>query len=246
MCYSVAYLEKKLSNLAARYKSLLPPGWSAQSSLTEKTNKPAVYYFVSGFSNPRLAVITSNGIEFLRWGLIPFWTKDVAQAQKLRLATLNAKGETVFQKPSFRGSIRSKRCLLPVNGFFEWRELQGKKYPYFIHKEDISLFSLGCIYDEWPNPESGEMLKTFSIITTPANQLLEVIHNRKKRMPLIISRDIEKQWLDTRLSENQILNLIKPYTGAFEAYTVSQMINNTRNDRNTPDAIKPVTYQELA
>lgn len=246
MCYSIAYLEKKMSKLLARYQSLLPSEWSHQIlEADHKTDLP-VYYFVSGFSHPELAVITPDGIDFMTWGLIPFWVKNEAQAQKLRTATLNAVGETVFDKPSFRGSIRSKRCLLPVNGFFEWRDFQGKKYPYFIHKEEKALFSLGCVYDEWANPVSGELLKTFSIITTPANKLLEIIHNRKKRMPLILLEEHEEKWIDTSLEPDKIKELILPnLKDNLQAYTVSRDLNYSRNQRNIPKSLEVFEYEGL-
>ncbi len=245
MCYSVAYLEKKLSKLVERYKNILPPGWESQNIQTKNSTELPVYYFVSGFSHPILNILTEHGLEHLNWGLIPFWVRNDIQAKKIRVGTLNAVGETVFEKPSFRASIRSKRCLLPVSGFFEWREFAGKKHPYFIHKNNKEIFSLGCIYDTWTDSETGEIHKTFSIITTPANPLLAIIHNRKKRMPLIIGMQDEKQWLNPTLSEKQVKDLIKPYSGNLEAYTVSQMLNYSRNDRNIPDAVNPYQYADL-
>ncbi len=246
MCYSVAYLEKKMSKLVSRYENLLPQGWSRQLLQDSESADLPVYYFVSGFSHPKLPVITAGGVVFCTWGLIPFWTKNEVQAQKLRSATLNAVGETAFEKPSFRRSIRSKRCLLPVNGFFEWRDFHGKKYPYFIHKEDKALFSLGCIFDEWANPCSGEIIHTFSIITTPANPLLEIIHNRKRRMPLILSGEHEEMWIDASLTSYKIKRLLLPnVTEKLMAYTVSRDLNFSRNERNSPKALEIIDYNEL-
>lgn len=246
MCYSVAYLEKKLTNLVNRYASLLPPGWKPDAMQQHIASKLPAYYFVSGFSHPKLPVIIESGISLFSWGLIPFWVKSPEEAAKLRSGTLNAVGETVFKKPSFRGSIRQRRCLLPVSGFFEWREYLGKKYPYYIQSNDGMLLSLGGIYDEWTNPESGEVIRSFSIITTAANALLEVIHNRKKRMPLILEGESEKQWIQPGLDAEDIQKIIKPFDqNTLTAHTVSRALNFSRNERNIPEATELASYPEL-
>lgn len=246
MCYSVAYLEKKLSKLVSRYSSLLPPEWQSGNFDTPPAGELPVYYFVSGFTHPHLPIFTASGLKLASWGLIPFWVKTPEAATKLRTGTLNAVGETVFDKPSFRGSIRQKRCILPVSGFYEWREYRGTKYPYYIQSHDGTLMSLGCIHDEWTNRQSGEIINSFSIITTPANELLEVIHNRKKRMPLILPPAIESEWLTYQLNNEEIKALIKPLDhNLLKAHTVSRHLNNSRNKRDTPEAIEPVNDPEL-
>jgi putative SOS response-associated peptidase YedK len=242
MCYSIAYLEKKAKKLAERYRDILPADWSAHLS---EEDVPA-YHFVSGFSHPALAVIQQEKISVLEWGLIPFWVKDAAVAKKIRPGTLNAVGETVFEKPSFKDSIPSRRCLLPVNGFFEWREVNGKKYPYFIQLKGVNIFSLGCIYDSWTDKQTGEVQRTFSILTTPANPMMEKIHNTKKRMPLIIPQDEEKSWVDPTRDIMEIKSYIIPYKRHdMEAYPVSRMLNNVRHERNIPQAVQQVNYPEL-
>ncbi len=247
MCYSVAYLEKKISKLVNRYKSLLPPDWQPGNIHHHHAGELPVYYFVSGFSHPNLPIFTASGLTLASWGLIPFWSKSTETAAKIRTGTLNAVGETVFDKPSYRGSIRQKRCILPVSGFYEWREHRGTKYPYYIHSNDGSLMSLGCIYDKWTNPESGEIIDSFSIITTPANDLLEVIHNRKKRMPLILPPEKEKEWLTPQMKNEEIKALIKPLDSTkLSAHTVSRQLNHSRNVRDIPEAIEPVNYPELS
>ncbi len=145
-----------------------------------------------------------------------------------------------------RSSIRQRRCILPVSGFFEWREYLGKKYPYYIQSSEGRLLSLGCIYDEWTNPESGEIIQSFSIITTAANALLEVIHNRKKRMPLILEGESEQQWIHPGQDVDDIQKLIKPFDqNTLTAHTVSRALNFSRNERNIPEAIEPFKHPEL-
>lgn len=272
MCYSIAYLERKAKKLAERYKDLLPADWSdlygtdtEEAEEIEETAAPAVrqafplkvhetgtqdelpvYYFVSGFAHPLLPVIRHDGIFLHQWGLVPFWAKDAAVADDIRTKTLNAMGETVFEKPSFKGSILSKRCLLPVSGFFEWREVNKVKYPYFIRLRDEGLFSLGCIYASWTDKQTGEIRDTFSILTTPANPLMEKIHNLKKRMPLIISRSNEVAWADPQLDAAGIRNLIRPLDETLmTAHTVSRMVNNPRNERNIAEVLEEVHYHEI-
>ena len=108
---------------------------------------------------------------------MPFWTKDEVAAERIRTQTLNARAETIHQKPSFRASIMTKRCLVLVDGFYEWREEGKKKYPYYISLASNDAFALAGIWDRWLNNSTGEVKDTFSIITTRANPLLERIHN---------------------------------------------------------------------
>lgn len=204
------------------------------------------FYFVSGFSFPFLPVIRHDGLHLCQWGLVPHWAKDSAFADDIRSKTLNARGETVFGKPSFRGSITSKRCLLPVSGFFEWRAVNKMKYPYFIRLKEEQLFSLGCIFDTWTDRLTGEHRQTFSIVTTAANPLMETIHNLKKRMPLIIGREDEAAWADPGLDVREIKELIKPFDeNRMEAWTVSRSLNSPRNQRDIPQALEKVVYEEL-
>jgi putative SOS response-associated peptidase YedK len=243
MCYNIAYLEARAEKYANRYKDIPQITW--QQRLEFEKGLP-VYYFVSGFVHPRLPVLTTTGLHLYEWGLIPAWVKDEATAKDLRTKTLNAVGETVFEKPSFRSSIAKKRCLVSVSGFYEWRDYKKKKYPYFVKVKDEDIFSLGGIYENWVDKNTGEVHDTFSILTTAANPLMEKIHNLKKRMPLILTREQEKQWLDPSLSPEEIKKLITPFDERLmEAYSVSQQANSPRNNRNVPEIMNKVEYAEL-
>jgi putative SOS response-associated peptidase YedK len=242
MCYNIEFLERRMQKYDERYKHILPPDHSDRLVQTELP----VYYFVSGFSHPILPIVKYDGIFLFEWGLIPFWTKDHASADDIRNKTLNAVGETVFEKPSFRKSIISKRCLLGINGFYEWREFNKQKYPYFIKTLSSDIFSLGCIYENWVDNTTGEIRNTFSILTTPANPLMEKIHNQKKRMPLILAKEDEALWIDPRLTTEQIKTCIKPYNEAdMTAYTISKQANNASNNRNISEITQRVEYPEL-
>jgi putative SOS response-associated peptidase YedK len=243
MCYAIAYLTKRLEKYAERYEVTVIP---KSSSGTEIQDDLPVYFFSSGFDHPVLPVVTSDGIFFSHWGLIPSWVNNSNTANDLKAKTLNAMGETVFEKPSFRKAVASQRCLLGINGFYEWRLFNKTKYPYLITTLNQEIFSLGCLYDTWQNPENGEQLHTFSIITTPANPLMEKIHNTKKRMPLIIPEEFEKDWISAGLTPSEVAELIKPYNEKdMKAITISQKVNNVKNTRNVPEIMNPVTYPEL-
>lgn len=173
------------------------------------------------------AVIESNGerrIGQLRWGLIPSWAKD----EKMAYSTINAKAETVHEKPAFRNAFQRKRCLLPADGFYEWQKDGGKKQPMRIVMKDKSIFSMAGIYDTWVSPE-GVKIHTCSIITTKPNRLMEPIHDR---MPVILRREDEGIWLDREKQDVEMLqSLLLPYSEEeMFAYPVAAMVGNVRND----------------
>lgn len=156
--------------------------------------KPQEY--INGFEFPLTPVIIDkqpNQILFYNWGLIPSWSKS----EDIRKMTLNAKIETLLEKPSFRNSI-NKRCLIIANGFYEWQWLDSKgknKIKYEIGIENNDLFSFAGLYSEWKNEISNEIIYTYSIITTKANTIMAIIHNTKKRMPVILKKEDEQNWL---------------------------------------------------
>lgn len=244
MCFNIEHIIQHSDALTIRYNNVLP---SLQSSKEKLLFEFPTYYFVSGFSHPILPIITSEGIQMFEWGLIPFWVKDEATAKLMQQRTLNAVGETAFEKQSFREAITNQRCLLPINGFFEWRDFNKTKYPYLIQLKNEEIFSLGCIYDSWIDQSTGEIRNTFTIITTVANPLMEKIHNLKKRMPLIINKEDEALWIDKNLSKQNTLKLIKPFDEKkMTAYTISRDANHSRYDRNQPHIIEKVEYDELS
>jgi putative SOS response-associated peptidase YedK len=150
-----------------------------------------------------LAVISTedpDSISFYRWGLIPFWAKDPSIGNKL----INARAETIAEKPSFKQAFRTKRCLVLSDGYFEWEKTK-EKTPYRICIQGCLPFAMAGIWDQWKNPE-GVVIKSFSIITTRANSLVEGIHDR---MPVILNREDEKKWL-TPAPEEKLLELLPP------------------------------------
>ena len=202
MCYYYSLAEDAIQ-LQKRFKAKI---------LEEE--KYAPFPKVSAFENKELPVIIkaeSNVIHFFHWGLVPYWTSTESDMKKMRARTANARVETIFEKKSFKKIIFSRRCLVPATGFYEWQHLWNEKIPYFIKLKNEEVFGFGGIYDQWVNTETGEIYNSFSIITTPANPLLEVIHNSKKRMPLIIDSQDEDIWLDHSITPDKIRSLLKPY-----------------------------------
>jgi putative SOS response-associated peptidase YedK len=203
-------------------------------------------YHVSAFSYPKLPVISNDDpskIQLFTWGLIPFWVKDEEAARKIREQTLNAKAETVTVKPSFRHSIKVKRCLVLADGFYEWQHVKNKTFPYYIHLKDNQLFAFAGIWDVWTNKDTEQTLKTFSIITTQANPLLAVIHNTKKRMPVILRAEDERKWLSD-ITLEEVMRLLAPCNEKeMEAHTVSNLLTTRGVPTNVPEVMRPHQYE---
>lgn len=207
--------------------------------------RPGYYYHA--FALPRLPVVCSgreSGIQLFRWGLIPSWVSSEAEAEEIMTKTFNARSETIFSKPSFRDSFRSRRCLIPVRGFFEWQHHGGRKVPWYITLRDEDIFSLAGIWDSW-SVSDGITLNTFSVVTTRANELMEEIHNTKKRMPVILPASAEELWIREGPEADELTALMQPVgSDTLAAHTVSPLISNARADRNRPELIAPYSYPQ--
>lgn len=207
-------------------------------------------YHGNGFSYPDWPVITAeepDTIKLYKWGLIPHWVKDAETAKKIRSQTLNAKSETVFEKPSFRSSIHKKRCMVISTGFYEWQDFNKKKYPYFIKLKSTELFALAGIYSHWVDKSTGEIIRSYSILTTNANPMMAKIHNSKERMPVILLPDRERDWINPDLTDEQIKSFFPAIDERLmEAYTISRLITSRKENSNVPDVMKETEYEELA
>ena len=238
MCFHNA-LTIKAKDLEHRYKAVFG---------NENHFEPI--YHASAFSHRKWPVITNNEkdkINEFSWGLIPSWTKTTEDANKIKNYTLNAVSETAFDKPSFRKSIAGKRCLVPSTGFFEWQSVHSKKYPYFINLKSCPTFSMAGLWDEWTDIDTGEIIKTFSILTTKANSLMERIHNTKKRMPVILTPENENEWLNNNMQKEDILSICKPISeDIMQAHSVSKLVSSKKEYTNQPEVQKPYIYPELS
>lgn len=202
-----------------------------------------IYYHVNGYAHPRLPVLTGNQIRLLEWGLIPPEVKNASEAFSARNKALAAKAETIFNHPVFRQTIVRDRGILLAEGFFEWRDFDGKKYPYFIKGPE--LLTIGCTLAEWRDPATGMVHTTFSIVTAPAPDSGEPDRNSIRRIPLILA-DFKK-WLDPGLQQQDIASMLVPFLGPLSSWTVSRkLIEMGEGQTNTPDISDPITYRELA
>ncbi|MBJ6119015.1 SOS response-associated peptidase [Pontibacter sp. BT310] len=180
----------------------------------------------------KLPVVTNdhpNEVQFFSWGLQPFWAKDAKAVKR----SINARAETLIEKPSFRTLLKSKRCLVPADGFYEWQASTHGKVPYRVLLKNEELFSFAGLWDEWVDRSSGEVLHTYTIITTSANEVVKPIHDR---MPVILSPEAEELWLDEHETQENLLSLLKPFKAEdMKTYQVSPLVNSPLN--NVPEVI---------
>lgn len=214
MCFHNS-MSAKAVKLAARYGRKSDIIEIYQDILDEQ-------YHVNAFNFPKYPIITqSDEVQVFNWGLIPFWTKNEKSADEIKRMTLNARADTIFEKPSFREPIMKKRCIIPSTGYFEWRHEGTKKIPYYIYLKDEPIFSMAGIYDRWLDKETGEERDTFSIITTGTNPLTDYIHNTKHRMPAILSKEDEEKWLNPSLPKGEIESMLTPFVAdKMDAYII--------------------------
>jgi len=182
------------------------------------------YNIAPGQQVPVILNTDKEKIQMLRWGLIPHWAKD----DKIGYKMINARAETLLERNSYKGPIKTKRCIIPADGFYEWKKTAAGRTPFRITLPDESLFAFAGIYDQW------EDIYSFSIITVPPNDTVAPIHDR---MPAILSPEHELMWLDETPAQVVIDKALKPYPGEMKSYQISSLINSPSN--NTPDVIKP-------
>jgi putative SOS response-associated peptidase YedK len=167
----------------------------------------------------------------LRWGLIPSWAKDA----KIGYRLINARADTVAAKPSFRSAFKRRRCLVPADGFYEWKRSGTLKQPFFIHRKDEEPFAFAGLWEGWENPEDDKEVQSCSLITTEANELMAPIHDR---MPVILPVSAYDRWLDPDEPVNDLQSPLKPYPAdEMAAYPISTYVNSPKNQG--PKCIEP-------
>jgi len=171
-------------------------------------------------------------LAFAQWGLVPHWAKERAIGNRL----INARGETLAEKPSYRDAFKRRRCLIPATGFYEWKKLDGAKQPYLLRLRDGGPFGFAGLWSAWRDRESGETLESCAIVTTSPNPLAATVHDR---MPVILPRERHALWLDAGTTDPATLSpLLVPYPEEeMEAFPVSTRVNNPRND--DPSLVEP-------
>ena len=168
-----------------------------------------------GSTNPVIVVHERAEAVMMQWGLVPHWAKDISTIHR----PINARAESLAEKPMFRDLLRTKRCIVPASGFFEWKQEGGRKVPFYFHVQDDPVFAFAGLYDVWSNP-AGTTLTTYTIITTTPNELMAPIHDR---MPVILRQDDEMRWLSRDvLPTDEVKRILAPYPAeGMEAYPVS-------------------------
>lgn len=224
MCYSNSSTSKNI-DLSKKYGKQIP---------LQMDESPI--YFASGFSFPTWRIVTNDDVlQSMQWGLIPSWFKD-ADSQSIASMTLNARIESVDEKASFKHLLRRQECIVPSNGFYEWKHIGKEKIPFFIYPAHEPIFSMAGLYDCWSSPLTGELHKTFTILTCPANSLMEDIHNTNKRMPVILKPEQENKWLQGKLIPD---DLLEPIPSEFiKAHEIDRKIING-NNQNRPEVQIP-------
>lgn len=212
-------------------------------------------YHAMGFDHPSLLIYTDRSPDFpevATWGLIPHWVREESQMKKTWNTTLNARGETIFEKNSFRAAAKKSRCLIYVDGFYEHHHCNKDTYPFFIYRKDKEPMIFAGLYSEWHNPETGGTTTTFSIVTTKGNSIMSKIHNNPKidgpRMPVILPDELADKWLinyNDDLDKKALEELLKEYPDEeLSAYTVNTL-RGKNSLGNSEEASKPFKYGEL-
>lgn len=233
-------------------KALIEKGIIKEEQLSLFSEKQ----FVKGFDFPLMPVISSDkpeAIQMFCWGFVPPHIRSDEKALDFlnRYNTLNAKAETIFESRLFGDAIRKQRCLILCSGFFEWRhknpgKKNSEKYPFYVSLKDDGMFVFGGVWEKFTDQTTGEIIFTYSIITTPANELMEMVHNNKKRMPLIIEPDNALKWLDSNLTEDEIKSFIKPFDTAKLKARPIKKINPKLQYEDDPEITVYYNYEELS
>ena len=182
-------------------------------------------------------------LDMAHWEFIPFWVNDSGELEEAREkhTTLNAKGETLLNSRMFSKAARERRCLMLSSGFYEWRHYRGKTYPYYISVTDNDLFYIAAVWQPWTDRASGEHMITFALVTTKANELMAKVHNKRKRMPVILTDELAMEWMRKDLDEQRIQELATYQfpSADMEAYPIR------KDFREALDPKEPFDYEGL-
>jgi putative SOS response-associated peptidase YedK len=226
--------------MCGRFVITSPPEAMRQVfAYTEQPNFPARYNVAP--TQPVPVVIVENGarhFRLMRWGLLPSWVKDPRKFTLL----INARSETITEKPAFKNAIRRRRCLIPADGYYEWQTIAQRKQPYFIHQRDNGPFGFAALAETWMGP-NGEELDTVAIVTAAASTGMSVLHHR---VPVTIAQTDFSRWLDCSSDQasEAMTMLHAPEDGQFIWHPVSPNVNRVAND--DPQLVLPISETEVA
>jgi putative SOS response-associated peptidase YedK len=235
MCFSLSIVQspaKLQAHLKASPKDTLSVGWKS-------------VYYLSGWTFPELPILTTlSAGEWVsaKWGLIPAWASSVEQARECQAYTLNARGETLAEKPSFRDSVEN-RAVVPVTGFFEWQHLTAKdRQPYFISGVSDEMWALAALFQFWRDPQTGTGRQTFTLITTAANPLMARIHNSRQRMPWILPGPLLDDWLNPAYKTSELLiSENRLAEKEMQAWPVTPLLGRKEYEGNQPRSLEPIS-----
>lgn len=196
------------------------PDWPARYNISPTQPVPVIRQSPDG----------TRQLDLLRWGLVPSWSKEFSSG------LINARSETVNEKPSFRHAFRHRRCIIPASGFYEWRTVGNRKYPYYVYMASNDPMPFAGLWETWKSPD-GQSIETCTILTTSANEAIAKLHDR---MPVILQPEAFSTWLDPNMHDPETLSaLLAPCPPEVIAtYPVSTLVNNVRND--SPECIREV------
>jgi putative SOS response-associated peptidase YedK len=196
----------------------------------ERYNPLPNYNVAPTHMHPLITSVESDRLHIYRWGLVPFWAKD----EKVGYNMINARIESLLEKPSFKNLVASKRCIVPMDGFYEWKTTGKEKQPFRIFTRDQEIFSVAGLFDTWSKPDGG-LLYSFTIVTLPANEFMQEVHDR---MPAILMPENEKDWLLSDQSPIDLLTLLTQYDShQMEKYPVNPKVGNVKE--KGPELIEP-------
>ena len=239
MCYDIAYFTKKIEKYQERFGVEYGP-----SDILK-------VFHTNGFAHQQIPVVTHEApdtIQMFNWGLIPFWVKDAKSAARLQNSTLNARDNTLFKKPSFRAAAKYRRCLVLVDGYYDYHWEGKNSYPFFIRRKDGEPFALGGIWEFWE--KEGQSRLSVAIVTTDPNAMMHWIHNKPAasetpRMPFILNKEIEQDWIDPEVPPDEARQMILPFPDdELEAYTVPRL-RGKAYPGNVPEIMQPLEYEDL-
>jgi putative SOS response-associated peptidase YedK len=232
MCYHLSFHSNK-EKLATKH------GWTLFADIKERPR-----FHINAFHFPKISVLQQENPLCLKeafWGLIPSFIKTINEANAFRLNTINARSESLFEKPSYKHQILGKKCVVIADGFFEWQQNNQQKKPYYISAKNNELLLFAGVYNEWLNPETGELIPTCSIITKEADLLMSTIHNSKKRMPALLNENEYKVWLNTE--DKQTIRHLLQVKEEHHLHAIPVKINVTKNESDNSEVIKPLIEQ---
>jgi len=244
MCYHKSQT-KPLEKVAAYYNA-------RYNDQVKKQHQ--IQFHENGFDFKPSAIVTAqqpDELQMYSWGFIASFNKSLENARVSRTQTLNCVSEEMYSKPSFSdAAMRGQRCLIPCSGFMEWKWMDDKgksKIPYYIQVKEQDIFSLAGLYSTWKDPATALEYYTYTVLTAPANTLMSEIHNSKKRMPVIIPKQYEKDYLNPSLSRTDVLALCSSFPDSqMSAYTISKLITSKADDSNVEKVLEPFRYEAPA